>query len=207
MAAVIQFLIILEKILKRMMELTYLIIPGWGDSGDAHWQSFWLKKYPNAVKLIQDNWEEPQLDQWMARLNEVLLRLKHPTILIAHSLGVALVVHWARTCNTSLVAGALLVSPSDVDAPEHTPAVLRNFAPMPTEHLPFPATVVASQDDPYVLPARAQWFAKQWGCDFVNIGNKGHINSDSKLEYWEEGQQILAKLLEQVRKRALPDEV
>ena len=54
------------------METKLLIIPGLGDSGDNHWQSYWLKKYTNATKLTQDNWNEPQLKDWLSKLNEAL---------------------------------------------------------------------------------------------------------------------------------------
>jgi predicted alpha/beta hydrolase family esterase len=54
---------------------------------------------------------------------------------------------------------------------------------------------VASLNDPYLSLNRAQYFAEKWGSEFINIGKKGHINSDSKLGFWEEGQLILQKLL------------
>lgn len=29
------------------MKTSILILPGWQDSGPEHWQSLWLKKFPN----------------------------------------------------------------------------------------------------------------------------------------------------------------
>ena len=77
------------------MEPTLLIIPGLGGSGEEHWQSYWLAAFPRTRKLEQDNWEEPRLDQWLHRLREALQAIDSPTLLVAHSLGVSLVLHWA----------------------------------------------------------------------------------------------------------------
>jgi predicted alpha/beta hydrolase family esterase len=175
-----------------------LIIPGLGDSGENHWQSFWLKKFINSTKVIQDNWEEPQLDQWLHNLNEAIQKLEQPTILVAHSLAVSLVMHWLSQNNNPNIIGAMLVAPADVDSPEHTPDFLRNFAPIPTSKLPFPSIVIGTENDTYISLQRAQELAHNWGSDFVNIGQKGHINSDSNLEYWEEGQIFLQQLIAKI---------
>lgn len=175
-----------------------LIIPGLGDSGEQHWQSFWLQKFPNSTKVIQDNWDEPQLDEWLARLDSTIQQLKEPTILVAHSLAVSLVMHWVSK-NTNLnIIGALLVAPADVNSPEHTPDFLRHFSPIPTSEIPFPSLVIGTENDTYISLERAEELASDWGSDFVNIGQKGHINSDSNLEYWEEGQLLLQQLIAKI---------
>lgn len=177
--------------------MTYLILPGLGDSGPDHWQTYWLTKFPNAVKLVQDDWDEPKLDIWLDRLNETLDTIQSPVILIAHSLAVSLVLHWDKNRGSAnhKVVGALLVSPTDVESDDHVPATIRHFAPMPIHKLPFPAIVVASEDDPFVDMERAIYFGSKWGAELVNIGNNGHINSETKLAFWEEGQEILKKLI------------
>ncbi|MFH6997253.1 RBBP9/YdeN family alpha/beta hydrolase [Flavobacterium sp. FlaQc-57] len=180
------------------METNLLILPGLGNSGDKHWQTFWHKKFENSIRLIQDNWDEPIREEWLERLNEEVAKLDRPTILVAHSLAVSLVLHWAETSNNKNIIGALLVAPADVDSPQHTPEIIRNFSPMPLYKLPFPSIVVASENDPYASFERKEYFAEMWGSDFVNVGQQGHINSDSDLRYWEEGQLILQQLIEKV---------
>jgi predicted alpha/beta hydrolase family esterase len=181
------------------MEPKLLIIPGLGNSDDNHWQSYWLKKYTNASKLTQDNWNEPQLEDWLSNLSEAVLKLNQPTILVAHSLGVSLVLHWLSKNNNPNIIGALLVAPADVDSPDHTPKEIWNFAPIPTAKLHFPTVVITSENDPYIALERAKYLAEIWGSDFVNIGKKGHINSESNLEYWEEGQLILQQLIDKIK--------
>jgi len=180
------------------MEPQLLILPGLGNSGEKHWQTFWHKKFENSIRLVQDNWDEPIREEWLERLNEEVSKLEKPTILVAHSLAVSLVLHWAASNSNKNIVGALLVAPADVDSPQHTPDIIRNFSPMPIYKLPFPSILVASENDPYASFERKQYFATQWGSEFVNVGQKGHINSDSDLKYWEEGQLILQQLKEKI---------
>ncbi len=180
------------------METQLLIIPGLGDSGEKHWQTFWHEKFQNSIRIVQDNWDEPILQEWLDRLNENISKLDKPTILVAHSLAVSLVLHWAEKHNNPNIIGAFLVAPADVDSPEHTPECTRNFSPIPLYTLPFPSVVVASENDPYASFERKKYFAEKWGSDFINVGQQGHINSDSDLKYWEEGQLILKQLIKKI---------
>jgi len=180
------------------MNTHLLILPGLGNSGEKHWQTFWHEKFKNSTRVIHDNWDEPIREEWIARLNEEIAKLQEPTVLVAHSLAVSLVLHWTALYTNKYVVGALLVAPADVDSPEHTPDCIRNFSPIPTQKLPFPSIVVASENDPYASFERKKYFAETWGSDLVNVGKQGHINSDSDLKYWEEGQVILQQLIERI---------
>ena len=114
-------------------------------------------------------------------------------VLAAHSLGCCAVAHWAATTKRR-ARGALLVAPSDVEAAGF-PTGPSGFVPMPREKLPFPTIVVASENDEYVTPARAAEFAHAWGARLVMIGRVGHINSESELAGWLDGQRLLEELL------------
>lgn len=175
-----------------------LIIPGLGGSGETHWQSLWFNKFENSTRIVQKNWNQPNLESWLKELNANILKLDCPIILVAHSLAVSLVLHWVQRNPISTIKGALLVAPADVDSPDHTPEILRGFAMMPISRLPFASIVVASENDEYVSLDRAQYFAEKWGSEFINIGSKGHINSESNLALWEEGQAILETLLHKI---------
>jgi len=41
-------------------------LPGWQDSGHERWQSRWLAKYPNSVKVVQQDWMFPKMPEWHA---------------------------------------------------------------------------------------------------------------------------------------------
>jgi predicted alpha/beta hydrolase family esterase len=175
-----------------------LLIPGLGNSGPTHWESVWEARHPEYRRVVQHEWDQPDRDEWVRTLDRYVRAGTAPKVLVAHSLGCALVAHWARGRDTNPVVGALLVAPSDVDSPAHMPPETRGFAPMPLERLPFRALVIASTNDPYVDLARAEAFALAWGARFENAGALGHINADSQLGAWPDGQAYLAALLVEV---------
>jgi uncharacterized protein len=65
------------------------------------------------------------------------------------------------------------------------------FAPIPLEKINFKTILVTSADDIWVSLERAQFFADNWGSQFINLGNAGHINVASGHTNWEEGMKIL----------------
>jgi hypothetical protein len=132
---------------------------------------------------------------WVERLAAVVEAIDAPAVLVAHSLGCALVAHWARLHGGAGVAGALLVAPADVDEICDLIPEVETFAPLPTDRLPFPAVMVASDDDPYMTLARARDLAAAWGARLVEAGAKGHLNAESGIGEWEEGHRLLMDLL------------
>ncbi len=88
---------------------------------------------------------------------------------------------------------ALCASASDTESTNYPPEA-KGFSPIPLIKLPFTSIVVASNNDPYVTIVRAQQFARAWGSNFVSIGEKGHINSNSNLGIWEQGLSLLAEI-------------
>jgi hypothetical protein len=181
-----------------MNKYTILIVPGLGDSGEEHWQNYWLKHFETAQKVMQKDWDNPILENWLESLNTAIQSAEGEIIIVAHSLSCSLISHWSKNNKTIKIAGALLVAPADVDSPDHTPNEIRNFAPIPLEKLDFPTIVITSSNDPYISIERAAFFAEKWGSSFINIGAKGHLNSESELKYWEEGQTILQLLLKKI---------
>ena len=179
------------------MRATVLILPGYGDSGPEHWQTLWERRF-GYTRVEQDDWLEPSVDDWVAALDRAVAASPAPVVLVAHSLGCALVARWAAVAASPRVTGALLVAPADVESPAHTPDEVRGFAPLPTAPLPFRSVVVASDDDPFVAIERARHLAEFWGARFVSIGARGHINADAQVGEWPEGHRLLAGLLDDV---------
>ena len=176
-----------------MSTCNILTLPGWQNSGPAHWQSRWEALYGD-LRVEQHDWMRPLRGDWISRLEDVLLAQSGPSILVAHSLGCLLTAAWAgHSRNTHLVAGALLVAPGDPDRPE-LQAALKSWSPVPSQRLPFKSILLGSQDDPFCSFARAQGFAAAWGSDFRDYGARGHINADSGLGDWPEGRALLAQL-------------
>ena len=174
--------------------MTTLVLPGLHGSGPQHWQSWWLRTEPGARFVDQDDFAAPRLEAWIARLAKAVAEAPG-ALIVAHSLGCALLAHVAARRPDLAIGGALLVAPADVDDPSWTPAPVAAFAPMPLAPFAFPAMVVASRDDPYVAFARARFFATAWRARLIDLGKSGHINAQSGFGPWPEGVKLAEGLI------------
>jgi predicted alpha/beta hydrolase family esterase len=181
----------------KISEADILIAPGLGNSGPDHWQRRWGKRMTNARFIEQDNWDQPVLAEWIARIHQEIMFSTRPVVLIGHSLSVGAIVIASRTLADTKVRGAFLVSPPDFEGPDLPPEA-KPFAP-PTDPLPFPSLVVASTTDPLVTVDRARGFAADWGSDFMLAGDAGHINPASGHGPWPEGLLLFAELMKRVK--------
>ncbi len=178
-----------------MSDTRVLILPGRGGSGPDHWQSHWEAAHPSFIRVQQQEWDNPDRKVWVDVLQKVIASDSTPTVLVAHSLSVSLVVHWANSYFGSSVKGALLVAPSDVEAAAYPPGTT-GFAPIPLNPLPFRSIVVASTDDPRVTLDRARQFSGAWGSRLEIAGAFGHLGSASHLADWDYGYRFLQELIE-----------
>jgi predicted alpha/beta hydrolase family esterase len=174
-----------------------LLLPGWQDSGPAHWQTVWEQRHRDR-RVVQDDWQWPRRGDWMARLEDTLLDAaapgQPPALLVAHSLGCHLVAAWAaHSRHTAWVAGALLVAPPDLTRPG-LPPQLHGWTAVVRERLPFPATVVLSRDDAFGDFDAGASLARDWGAAVVDAGARGHLNAASGLGDWPEGRALLQAL-------------
>ena len=171
-----------------------LILPGWQNSGPDHWQSRWEARY-GYTRVEQHDWQRPLRGDWIARLEEVLLGLDGPAVLVAHSLGCIHTAAWAaHSQNTHRVKAALLVAPPDVER-DDIRQMLPSWSPIPRQRLPFASVLITSHDDPFCTAARAESFASAWGSQFVPAGPRGHLNADSGLGDWPEARAQLLRLM------------
>lgn len=184
----------MRRLVPRPRTVRVLLLPGLYDSGPEHWQSHWERADPSFVRLTQRDWETPARADWVAALDQAVSRVGEEVVLAAHSTSCALVAFWAHATGRR-VRGALLVGPSDTEAPSY-PRGPTGWSPMPLAPIPFPTIVVASTDDEYVSAGRARTFAAAWGSRLVMIGAAGHINSASGLGDWPAGRALLAELLD-----------
>jgi uncharacterized protein len=168
----------------------YFIVPGLGNSGLEHWQTFFEKSGGNFKRIEQQEWDAPSCKDWIEAIDKAIEGYDPSTvILIAHSLGCCTVAHWAATFNKK-IKGALLVAPSDIESPAYT-FTSTGFTPIPLNKINFKTIVVASDNDEWVSIDRAKLFANNWGSAFICIGNAGHINTVAGYGEWIEGLAIL----------------
>ena len=174
------------------MKPPVLIVPGWGDSGDEHWQTLWEKANPDFQRVVQRDWLYPICHEWVQALAAGIRAAGRPVVLAAHSLGCLAIAHCVREEKLP-IHGALLVVPPDVERPDFPP-VLEGFAPIPRDRLPFASIVVASRNDPFSDFARAEALAAAWGSRFVDVGEQGHVNTDAGFGPWPLGERLLDAL-------------
>lgn len=168
----------------------YLIVPGLGNSGPEHWQTYFQNSGENFFRVEQEDWDAPECKDWVVNIEKKVLEFNSDTIvLIGHSLGCMAIVHWARKYKRQ-IKGALLVAPSDVEASQYT-FPTTGFAPIPLEKINFKTIIVASSDDVWVSLERSNFFSDRWGSEFINIGKAGHINVSSGHTNWDQGLRIL----------------
>ena len=165
------------------------------NSEPTHWQSLWEAQY-GYERVQQHEWDQPLRGDWLTQLEEAVLSLAadQQALLAAHSLGCHLVAAWAAISrHTHRVAGALLVAPPDVGQADF-PAALHSWCQLVLAPLPFAATCVLSDNDPFGRLDAGQRLSKAWGADCVVLPGAGHINGDSGLGVWPGGHEMLLKL-------------
>ncbi len=192
---------------------------------------------PGYTRVQQHDWQRPLRGDWIARLEEEVLRCGMPAnspllkeelkmtrsqglsanlagktgvedaatpgthratarniLLVAHSLGCHQVAAWAaHSQHTQRIRGALLVAPPDVTR-DDLPPDLYNWRKPVLNQLPFPATCVISSNDPFASLEAGRSMAAAWGARCIELGAFGHINGDSGLGDWQQGQAWLAEL-------------
>jgi predicted alpha/beta hydrolase family esterase len=174
----------------RSSDADILIIPGWLNSGPDHWQTRWEAKLPTARRIVQDDWEKPELNAWISRIAEEVGRAERPVVLVAHSLGAVAAAHAGALIEEKApgkVKGAFLVAPPAASAIVELPGVDPAFAGPPAHALPFPALLIASRDDPYAPFEESQRLGDAIGATVVDAGASGHITDESGHGPWPEG--------------------
>jgi predicted alpha/beta hydrolase family esterase len=177
-----------------------LILPGLFGSGKGHWQHYWLQDHPNCLLVDQADWDHPNLQDWMARLDAALEEAGQAYI-VAHSLGCLLAARLPGRPTARRVKGALLVAPCDLPATEALHPGHISFGTMPTEALPFPSMTIGSLNDIYMTLDRLTIFGRLWNSDIRNIGLAGHINVASGFGRWPSGYGLLEMLKARARHR------
>lgn len=159
----------------------HLIVPGVGGSDEQHWQSWLQRQLPNSSR-VQQNWQQPILQQWIEQWVAHVDNIHEPIQVIAHSFG----------CLTSLAALAqhpelqekinnlILVAPANparfsetgfAQAGQNT--YLNYFEQLQLE---LSSLMLISENDPWLAFDDALHLAEVWKFPYLNMGQVGHIN-------------------------------
>ncbi|MBN3835603.1 alpha/beta hydrolase [Burkholderia sp. Ac-20344] len=178
---------------------TILIVPGLRDHVEDHWQTHLERRLPNARAVAPLEADKLSRAARVAALDAALAGIDGPVILVAHSAGVMMTVHWARQA-TRKIHGALLAAPADLESPMPagypTPEAIdaNGWTPVPAERLPFPSIVAASRNDPLARFERVAALAAGWGSQLVDLGEVGHLNPASGYGEWQDAERLIAEV-------------
>jgi predicted alpha/beta hydrolase family esterase len=181
---------------------TFLFVPGLRDHVADHWQSILERKLPKASavpRMERDAQGKLSCAAWVDALDRSLEEIDGPVVLVAHSAGVIITVHWAQ-CHRRAINGALLAAPPDFESPlpegYPTMEVLQQngWTPVPRDPLPFPSIVAASTNDPLGRFDRVAALASAWGGRLIDVGAVGHLNPASGFGEWPLAEALLREL-------------
>jgi uncharacterized protein len=185
-----------------MTEPTVVLVPGLRGHVEDHWQTRLAATLPGTRTVPPLGRTEPSLRARVALLDRIVADVDGPVVLVAHSAGVLVTVHWATGYRGSAVVGALLATPPTLaaDLPAGYPSIhvlrARGWMPVPRRPLPFPSIVAASTDDPLANPVRLRSLAAAWGSRWDCLGPVGHLNPASGFGPWPQAQELVRELTE-----------
>jgi len=180
---------------------TLVIVPGLRDHVPDHWQTILAQQLPEAVTVPRMERDKLSCAAWITLLDQTLRAIEGPVVLVAHSAGAMIVVHWAQR-HRRAIRGALLAAPPDFESPlpagYPTQDVLceHGWLPTPLTPLPFSSIVAASTNDPLGRFDRVALLAQAWGSRLVDVGAVGHLNPAAGYGEWPRARQFIAELVE-----------
>lgn len=183
-----------------LTDVTVLFIPGLRDHVADHWQTLLAARLPNSRCVPPLENHKLSLSARVDAIERELAGIEGPVLLVAHSAGVLMTVHWAARFSRPIV-GALLVTPPDLNRtwpPEYPSAQMleeNGWTPLPTGALPFPSLVAASSNDHLASLEAVRAMAVEWGSTLVELGAVGHLNPASGYGDWPRAETLIKALL------------
>lgn len=173
----------------------YLIVHGWEGSGPDHWQTWLANKLTAAGETVRyprlPDPDHPVLERWLEALDDEVMAMGEPRIVICHSLGSALWLHYAQQRAFEPVSRLLLVAPPGPKTLEAVTEV-SGFSPIPlaadTVHQSAEdIRLVCSSGDEYCQEGGAEYYGENLSLTTdVLPPEAGHINTDSAYGAWPE---------------------
>lgn len=184
-------------------QATILIVPGLRDHVEDHWQTH-LERRLSATRQVVCvpplETDKLSCTARVAAIQRTMEAIEGPVVVVAHSGGVVMLMHWAQQHDTSAIQAALLAAPPDFETPlpagyPTLDALQANgWLPVPRRALPLRSVVAASTNDPLARFDRVTQMAREWGSELVNVGALGHINPASGFGEWPMAEQLIRSL-------------
>jgi len=176
-----------------MSNRSFLIIHGWQASGPGHWQTWLANRLRAANETVcyplLPTPDAPVLDHWMKALHHCVSHMTGEKIVLCHSLGGILWLHYATRPSAKPVDRLLLVAPPCPPAVAKIPE-FQGFAPVPIDAQALARSanrclMVCSSGDDYCEASAAVAFANQLGIESEILPSEaGHVNTASGFGPW-----------------------
>jgi uncharacterized protein len=183
-----------------MSDATVVLVPGLRGHVEDHWQTRLAASLPGARMVTPLGRTDAGLLARVTLLDQAVQDVDGPVVLVAHSAGVLVTVHWAARYSPTRVVGALLATPPvfAAELPPEYPSIdqlrAHGWLPIPRMPLPFPSIVAASSNDPLGNPVRLGSLAASWGSRVHDLGPVGHLNPASGFGDWPEAVELIDQL-------------
>jgi predicted alpha/beta hydrolase family esterase len=193
-----------------MTDATVVLVPGLRGHVEDHWQTRLAATLPNVRTVPPLGRNEPSLTARVSLLDQIAEDVDGPVVIVAHSAGVLVTVHWAASYEGTSVVGALLATPPALasELPPEYPSIRRlrdnGWLPVPRRPLPFPSILATSTDDALGNPVRLRAMANAWGSREHSLGAVGHLNPASGFGSWPEATSLIEQLTAGIRSELVP---
>ncbi|MFT8317880.1 MAG: alpha/beta fold hydrolase [Sporolactobacillus sp.] len=200
----------------------YLILHGLGGSTGGHWQERLAADLASQGHRVLfpafPQADDPDRTQWLKCLNEVITKVENKAelIVVAHSLGCTLWLHYAAQRTRVKVRQAILVSPPASSLEENVLSLLfkderkrrkafesmKTFFPLPDSKeilrkAAVHSLIIGSSDDPF-LPGDSFLRYSSYQVPMLYLPNMGHINVASGYGPWHWMQKFCQELASKI---------
>ena len=188
-----------ENQMSTQENATVLIVPGLRDHVPGHWQTLLEAKLSKVRSVPPLENDKLNCTARVEAIQRAIEQIEGPIIVVAHSGGVIMMLHWAQKYQHP-IKGALFATPPDFETPlpagYPTLETLRvnGWLPIPRTPLPFPSIVAASENDPLANLERVVDMARDWNSELVNLGKVEHLNPASGYGEWPQAEEFIGRL-------------
>lgn len=180
----------------------------WSGSIQDGWYP-WIKKHleNNNIEVVMENMpntDEPSINEWVSKLENLVPKLDEETFFIGHSIGCQAIMRYIETKNVTKIGGILFVAPwldllplaledgADEVADEwiHTPIDFEKISKF-TNNI----TAIFSTDDYFVSIVQEKEFKNKLNAKTILVQEKGHISGEDGIKELPEALLELGKML------------
>lgn len=177
--------------------INYIISPGYTNSGPDHWQTHIETRLTNVVRVSQRDWLNVQREQWIDGVQRAVSAVpaEDPVILIGHSCGSNAIAQWAvENPDNAHISHIILVAPADCISADVPPAI-RGQGRLPDCPLPYPTTLVRSDEDPFLPDPIGKKLSSSWRVVAEHVVHGGgHLATSDGYGRWPWMEQLISSI-------------